>query len=163
MAYATVRPIPAWNTPVTVLFFLVSGLLTGALAVATALAVRYWRAKGELQAEALRALVPFTGVGAALLVAAIVVGGLWLLHLNSTLVSRAASESLAMLSGSLLGLTLARVLAGMVLPLGVLVYAWRRATVQPQAAAPWVIVSFVLVLAGDLMARAIFFLTAVHI
>ena len=95
--------------------------------------------------------------------AAIVVGGLWLLHLNSTLVSRAASESLAMLSGSLLGLTLARVLAGMVLPLGVLVYAWRRATVQPQAAAPWVIVSFVLVLAGDLMARAIFFLTAVHI
>ncbi|MGB5934193.1 MAG: DmsC/YnfH family molybdoenzyme membrane anchor subunit [Anaerolineae bacterium] len=163
MAYAMVRAIPAWNTPLTILFFAVSAFLLGTLLVGTTLAVRSLRAKSvEEKAILLASLQPFAGVGTILVITVMVVGGLRLVHL-SVATTQAAGQSLSLVTSSLLGLTLARVIIGMVLPLVAMAYAWSKVRSRPETINTWMIVSFVCVLAGEVMARALFFLTAVHV
>jgi anaerobic dimethyl sulfoxide reductase subunit C (anchor subunit) len=163
MIYTIVRAIPAWNTPLTILFFAVSALLLGTLLVGTALAIHLQLAKDEeVKASLTASIRPLAAVGTLLVVSAILVGVLRWVHLSSS-TTQAASQSLSLIGGPLLGLTLARAIVGLLFPLVALAYAWTRGRSQPQAINPWIIASFVGVLTGEVMARALFFLTAVHV
>jgi anaerobic dimethyl sulfoxide reductase subunit C (anchor subunit) len=163
MAYAVVRAIPAWNTPLTILFFAVSALLLGTLLVGATLAVRSFLARSAEEKESMGAsLQPFAGVGTVLVIALMVVSGLRLIHM-STATTQAAAASLQLIASSLLGLTLAQVIVGLVLPLVALAYAWATARSRPEALKTWIVISAVCVLAGEIMARALFYLSAVHV
>ncbi len=163
MVYAVVSAVPAWNTPVTILFFAVSDFLLGTLLVGATLAIRSIMVKSaEKKTDLLGSLQPFAGVGTILVVALMVVFGLGLINM-SVATTGAAAESFSLVSSSLLGLTLARVIIGIVLPLAALAYAWSKVGSRPEVLNTVIIVSFVFVLAGEVMARTLFFLTAVHV
>jgi DMSO reductase anchor subunit len=164
MAYITVRPIPAWNTPLTLGFFVASSFVLGVVGMATFLA--FWNI--GIRDDQRRARIVFTlkslaGAGTIALVFQLAVGGMWLIFLKTSLVNRAISESLYLLTGPLFEMTLVRAIIGLVLPLVLLGYAWMRMENQPRAASLVIVMSFICVLIGEVIARQLFFLVAVHI
>lgn len=164
MAYVTVRPIAAWNTPLTLGFFVISSLLLGALGLATVLAIRNKIIRDEVkEASFMEPLKLFVALCTILLVLQTMVAGMWLIHLRTGSLSHAATESLNLILGPLLVRTVARVIIGNVIPLVLLGCAWIRIRSQPQPMSILLIVSFIFVLVGDIIARQLFFMVAIHI
>jgi len=169
MAYTIVKTIPAWNTPLTIAFLAASACTMGILLIAGALILAGTlakdTAKGEAQGEAQTRL--WTGLqmlpkaAALLLVVLIAVEILRLVHLNIS--AEAAAQSLSLLCESLLPLLLVRWIIGLVLPLALMLYAWLSSKTGQATVNKLVVVSLIAVLAGELLARMLFFLSAVHI
>jgi anaerobic dimethyl sulfoxide reductase subunit C (anchor subunit) len=161
MAYAIVRPIPAWNTPLTIVFFIVSACAMGTLLVGSSLVAAGKVVKGGAKSELWISLQALPQVVALLVLALMVVEGLRLLHLGTT--TDAAVQSLSLLGGSSLALTLVRWIMGLALPTALMLYAWLGGKTKPELVSTLVVVSLVCVLVGEAVARVLFFLTAVHI
>ncbi|MFH0812963.1 MAG: DmsC/YnfH family molybdoenzyme membrane anchor subunit [Pseudomonadota bacterium] len=164
MAYATVRPIPAWNTPLTLGFFVASSFALGVLALATVLAIGHKVTRDEgRKISFISALKVFIVLGTIAVVLQAAVAGMWLIHLKTGLVIQAAIESFNLLVGPLLVMTLLRGIIGTVLPLVLLGYGWMKVGIQPQSVIMLVIVSSVCVLIGEIIARQLFFMVVIHI
>lgn len=162
MAYSTVRPIPFWNTPLTLLFFVVSALLMGTISVAAALGIMQAAAsssevKGQLGQE-LNSLLP---PGIYLAAGMLVIEALRLMNVG-LVPNPAAQESAALLTGPYLGLVIVRFVLGLILPLGLLIYAWAKRN-RGGPALPWIVTSLVAVLVGEGFTRALLFIAAIHI
>jgi len=163
MVYVIVKPIPAWNTPLTLLFFIVSACTMGILLAGTALAVAGKFGKGEAKSEIWKGLLVLPRAALVLVLALIVVEALRLLHLSAA-PSEVALQSLSMLGGPLLALSLLRWIVGLVLPAVLLLYACLSGEKAKQGTMSMlVIVSFICVLAGEIVSRALFFMTALHV
>lgn len=162
MAYTIVRPIPAWNSPLTILFFLVSAGLLGTLVVAAALAIVSGLNKGDARTAVQGALEPLPKVAAILAVALVVVEALRLVQMG-TGPTEGGLKSLTLLGGPLLGWVLVRWIVGLAIPLALLLYAWVVGKKHPDKTGTWLLVIFCLVLVGEVVARVLFFLSAVPI
>jgi anaerobic dimethyl sulfoxide reductase subunit C len=161
MAYATVRAIPSWHSPLTVIFFASSAFALGALALAAILGVSVPRIRDAEERENVAvALQPFRTMGIIALALLLVVALLWWVQLSTGLVTPASQLALSLLGGPLLGLTLVRVIVGLALPLLLMLFVVIQ---QGRPVTAWVVVSFILVVAGEVIARQLFFLTAIHI
>ncbi len=158
MAYATVRPIPAWNTPVTVLLFFASAFALGALGVATLLSTGLI-SDGEGKKAVREVLQPFAGIGLVAVIVLIFAAFLWYLNLSTATVNDAVARAGALIWGEQAALTWGRIIVGLVLPLVLLFLAWRSRS----KTALWLVLSFLLIVVGEFLARQMFFLAAVHI
>src|SRR5579859_3557157 len=163
MIYTVVRTIPTWNNSLTLLFFGVSAALLGTLLVGSGLVVLEALTKSPADKTRLAALLPpVVRVGIWAVIGAILVGALQLVNIGAT-PSAAASSALRLLTGPLIGLVSLRFVVGMLVPLVLLGAAWVQARREPQRIGTWLIASFGCVLVGELAARALFFLSALHI
>ena len=163
MIYATTKSIPSWNATTTILLFFTSAAAMGTLLLSTVLVIRYRIAKSEADKDAIKAcLGPLAGVAMLAVIAVAIVGGLRWLNL-SLAPSPAAAKSLELLTGSLMGMSLARAIVGLLIPVIVLAYAWKQVKTRPQLAYNLLVVSFVLVVAGEALGRVLFWLSAVHV
>lgn len=158
MAYATARPIPAWNTPATVLLFFASALALGVLGVATLLSTGLI-AGGEGKKTVREILQPFAGIGLVAVIVLIFAAVLWYLNLSMGPVTDAAKQAGALIWDEQALWTWARVIIGLVLPLVVLFFAWRARS----KAVFWLVLSFILVAVGEFLARQMFYLAAVRV
>jgi anaerobic dimethyl sulfoxide reductase subunit C len=164
MAYATVRAIPAWNSPLTVVLFAASAFALGTLALGAVLGMGASRIRDtQVRQDAIAAVKPFATMGVIALVLLIVVAVLWWVQLSTGLVTPASEASLRLIGGAGIGLTLLRVIVGLAIPLLLMIYVVAKQGKQPTLATTWVVVSFILVVVGEVVARQLFFLAAIHI
>lgn len=164
MAYATVLPIPAWNTPLTVLFFAASSFVLGVLGMATIFGFfNMVTTEDQQRGLIVSALKSLYGWGELALVSQAAVGGMWLIFMKISPVTRAIRESLGLVTGPLFEMTLARIIIGLALPLVFLGCAWMKIEDRPRVAQLIIVLSFVCVILGEIIARQLFFMVAIHI
>lgn len=156
MLYAVVRPIPLWNTPVTVLIFFASSLSLGILALATSL---YFGDAARNQPAIHHAVLSWS---IAALLVLIISNGFALIQLGIGLTDT-STQTLGFLIGTDLSLLLGRALLGLVIPLGLLVYVWQRQETTKLKPELFVWVSFGLLIIGEIMAKILFFQAAYHV
>lgn len=152
MIYASMRTIPLWNSPLLVLLFLASALTLGFFL----LPVLAWAPLSQ-DKDLLGSLIRWCVVA---LIVLILINGLIFVQLDVGLTD-AATASLALLGGSYLGITLARVLIGLVLPLFMIGLAFREK--RQGRIFPYLIGGFVFVLIGEILGKVLFFLPAIHV
>jgi anaerobic dimethyl sulfoxide reductase subunit C len=139
MAYATVRAIPAWNSPLTVVFFAASAFALGALGLGAVLGMGASRIRdAEVRQNAIVAVKPFATMGVIALVLLVVVAVLWWVQLSTGLVTPASEASLRLIGGAALGLALLRVIVGLALPLLLMLYVVAKQGKQAEPATAWV-------------------------
>lgn len=181
MIYFSLPTVPAWNTWFTPVQFGLTTVLLGSLAVGTAFLTatmfrrhllerdgKFFGAKvaperadhvkvSELMATSLRWIA----------VAAIASGGLLLVLVPIHLANLAQLGEIGVLSmepytGTVMVLRLALIVAGAGL-LGIFVYAFAKAKANPRPLAIVVTLSFILVLAGEMLGRAQFYESMIRI
>ena len=165
-----IRTQPAWNTPATPVTFFVSALLLGVLAVAVALLVNYNAiqkkdAKAvEKQPDLLRGALQGTAISAIVLLGIeFLVLPVYMGYLATQ--GTAALESLQMMTGAY-GTTLVIRLLFVFVGAGLLAtYLYHNAssTGKERVVTTLVYSAFVLVLAGEVMGRFLFYATHVRI
>lgn len=161
MIYSGIGAVPAWNSPLTVLLFLMASLLLGASVFALSMAVALPRFAGSgprnTGVEAMRAsLVAMP----ALLVAVLVITGLMMVLLGGK--GGAGAASLSAMLGS--GVFWARIVVGVALPLPLAIIMLKLAGKnEPAKLFPYALGVFALVLAGEMLARILFYSTAVAV
>jgi DMSO reductase anchor subunit len=99
-------------------------------------------------------------VSALLVLALLVVESLRLVHLGTT--GEAAAQTLDLLCGQYLGLSIVRWAIGLVVPAALMFYAW-LGKAKAGLADTLVVASLFCLLAGEAISRVLFFMTAVHI
>ena len=151
MIYGTVKAIPAWNTTLILYMNLANAFGLGVFLFGLVLAFNYNKAKSE---ESLNKLRSFTLVG---VLAVILVGATYLTYQ----IQLASLPQIIGMDGNT-GLVVSRIGIGILLPLLIIMYAWfnrnKKASLIPMA----FVSSFVLVVAGDIMARMLHFLIAIQ-
>ncbi len=164
MAYSTVRPIPAWNSPLTVVFFGASAFALGTLALAAILGLNVARIRTtRLAPKQSPTARPLGTMSLTALVLLIVVAILWWVQLGAGLVTPASEATLRLLGGPAMGLVLISVIVGLAIPLILMVYVVATQGKRRTPATTWVVVSFILVVVGEVVSRQLFFLAAIHI
>jgi DMSO reductase anchor subunit len=152
MIYASIRSIPLWNGALLVLLFLASALALGFFL----LPVLAWKPLSQ-DTSLLGRLI---GWCLAALIALIVVNGLTFVQLNIGL-TNAAADSLAAFEGPYLGITLVRLLIGLVLPLvliGLAIGEKRNSRIYI-----YLVGGFGFLLVGEILGKVLFFLPAIRV
>ena len=156
MIYSTVKAIPAWNTTLIFYMNLSNAFALGVFLLGLALAFDYSKAKAEGKPKILTQLRSFTGFG---LLAIVLIGVTYFTY-------QAQLAMLPQVSGmvvkSTTGLLSARIILGILIPLVIIAYAWLNSIKKPSFMPIALVSSFVLVVAGDIMARMLHFLIAVQ-
>jgi anaerobic dimethyl sulfoxide reductase subunit C (anchor subunit) len=165
-----IRTQPAWNTPATPITFFVTTLLLGVLAVAVALVINYNSIQkkdaqvAEKQLELLRSALQGIAISAIILLGIeFLVLPVYMAYLATQ--GTAALESLQMMTGAYGAALVVRLLFVFV-GAGLLVAYLYRSTSsagKEKAMAALVYSAFVLVLAGEVMGRFLFYATHVRI
>jgi anaerobic dimethyl sulfoxide reductase subunit C (anchor subunit) len=165
-----IRTQPAWNTPATPVTFFVTSLLLGVLAVAVALLVNYNVIQkkdamvADKQLDLLRSALQGIAITAIILLGIeFLVLPVYMAYLATQ--GTAALESLGMMTGDY-GTTLVIRLLFVFVGAGLLAtYLYRNASTagKEKTVAALVYSAFVLVLAGEVMGRFLFYATHVGI
>ena len=165
-----IRTQPAWNTPATPITFFVTTLLLGVLAVAVALVINYNSIQkkdakvAEKQLELLRSVLQGIAISAIILLGIeFLVLPVYIAYLATQ--GAAALESLQMMTGAYGAALVIRLLFVFVGAGLLATYLYRNASSagKEKAMAALVYSAFVLVLAGEVMGRFLFYATHVRI